>query len=1047
MGNYNPRAPIILGEEWVPIRDSEVQFPTGDNVFEVGHGFTLTQSRTLTDGRFYVPEPLFTNNAQLINVYPTGTEALSGPLQSVIIPVNAAQITGAQITASGVTTSAQVVTNLANPSDTLTVRFQQTSPAAAAVPQYLSLFFATNSYAQQLNGKRIVAVNLLYAGYGQNITTAGPIETAANSFATLLYLMDATGANASSFSELTDLQLNGPNSIYQTKIGRLRLGDYTELATTGPTLLPVDVMPWRYADLQRFEFTSATRTPLVIAFFAANPNDQIHVGYVALEIVYCQEQRVAVGGRFFTSYNLGANPITLRTLNAVTNPVLAAGDYTVTISNGDSGNRNIDTVALTSVPPFEALRELYAIPPHPGVQINLTQTVGEQFTKETVHILPQLSLHVSGGVMTEPHVYGQQVQAPVYGTITASQNVYDDVVPVATSFPQVRFYARRFGATTVPLMLSSAGATISGSSVYITPDQLDALPEIIDGWREVTLRFPVAPTMGGLTPDPTWTWSASGEVAGNQWQVLGATAPSISGVPGNTLSLVRTADQLSSATYQPSSGSTIALTWLSPQVSAMALDSFSDGVLIFSQDPPTITGMGVAISTQAVTGFAECGAGPCCLPTAISYNTITWPAPAGLEADQFDRVSVNSWSGWSVTGGVAADFQMTGDIGTINASTSATHIAVLPGTFTDIDLSVDVTLPSATAFTTALIPRLQDFANYYIVRVSTITTTPGTLALRIFKVIAGSSSFISGAGLITLPFGYAGGEMLTIRAQFVGGTLRAKAWVSTDVEPDWQQTVFNETTFTSGTAGVLFSSSIASTLMTYTRFLAQYAGLYGSTFELQRRDAYTDWQTIMLSSDASILLFRDYESRVGVSSDYRIRTNNGLDFHGQWSSTVSSTLTAPGVTMPSCGTNKRGVLIFTSNESQSGAYNLAYAMTWEDTPAEDFSFTEAGAMSISTQYGRDFQVAFHGTERGGEAFSRNLLLANAAIALPRLGNVHALRDMAWADLPYVCVRDDIGDRWFAAVIVPNDVVRRNRRLYNAQISVIEVTDTASPVAP
>jgi hypothetical protein len=1045
MGNYNPRAPIILGEEWVPIRGDVVQFPTGDNVFEVGHQFTLLQSRTLTDARFYVENPLFTNNAQMMHIYPAGTEAESGPVQSVIIPLNAAQVTGAQISPS---VSATIVTNLSNASDSNFVTFQQPS-TPGVTPQYLAMFFATNSYAQQLNGKRILAVNLLYSGYEYNITTQGPIDTSAVGFATLLFLMNAQASDASPFSELTGIQNIGPNGIYQTQIGRMKLGDYTELATSGPhTPNPTEVLPWRYADLQRFEFTNAARTPLTIGFFAANASDIVKIGYAALEVVYCQEQRVAVGGNFYTAYNLGANPLTMRTLNAALNPVLAAGDYTVTVSNGDSGNRLVDSVSLTTVPPLAALRELYAIPSHPGFKINLTQTVGDVFTRETTHVLPQLSVHVSGGVLTEPHVYGDQLQAPVYGTITATQTIYDDVVSTSTPFPQVRFYARRFGSTSAALQLSSTSATVSGSSVFITPDAFDQLDEIIDGWKEVTLRFTTIPSMGGLTPDPTWTWSAGGELAGNQWQVLGATAPSISGVPGNTLSLVRSVDQLGPATYQPSAGSTTSLTWASPQVSAMAADALSDAVLIFSQDPPTITGVGVAISTQAVTGFSECSHGSCCIPTAISYHTVTWASPSGIEGDGFDRVAASSWGGgWTTSGGTASDYAANGADATITTTGSASHFTYLPGTFTDVDLEMDVTLPTLNSggFTLALLPRIQDTSNYYIIRIS--TSAAGQLFLRIFRVVAGVNQFIGTAPLVTLPFAYAGGEKLTIRGQFIGGTLRAKVWMTNEDQPiDWTQSVFNETTFTTGLAGQLVSSSNTAMVMTYNRFLATHAGLYGSTFKLQRRDTLTDWQTIM-SSDGSALIFLDYEARVGVQSDYRIRVCNALDFDGSWSATVSSTLTAPGVTMPSCGTNKRGLLIFTSNASQAGAYNLAYAPTWDDFPVEDFSFTEAGTVNISTQYGRDFQVAFHGTERGGEAFTRRLLLANAAVALPRLGGVHSLRDMAWADLPYVCVRDDLGDRWFAAVIVPGDEVRRNRRLYNASVTIVEVTDTAAPVEP
>jgi hypothetical protein len=97
-------------------------------------------------------------------------------------------------------------------------------------------------------------------------------------------------------------------------------------------------------------------------------------------------------------------------------------------------------------------------------------------------------------------------------------------------------------------------------------------------------------------------------------------------------------------------------------------------------------------------------------------------------------------------------------------------------------------------------------------------------------------------------------------------------------------------------------------------------------------------------------------------------------------------------------------------------------------------------------YRRNFQVAFKGTERGGEAFTRQILVQAAAVALPRLADMHSLRDMAWADLPYVAVRDDIGDRWLAAVNVPTNKVWK-RKIYLAQVGIVEVSDTPYPVDP
>jgi len=51
------------------------------------------------------------------------------------------------------------------------------------------------------------------------------------------------------------------------------------------------------------------------------------------------------------------------------------------------------------------------------------------------------------------------------------------------------------------------------------------------------------------------------------------------------------------------------------------------------------------------------------------------------------------------------------------------------------------------------------------------------------------------------------------------------------------------------------------------------------------------------------------------------------------------------------------------------------------------------------------------------------------------------------NVPYICVRDEDGNRWLATVLVPSGRVLRDRRLYMAPISVIEVTATPAPVDP
>lgn len=211
-------------------------------------------------------------------------------------------------------------------------------------------------------------------------------------------------------------------------------------------------------------------------------------------------------------------------------------------------------------------------------------------------------------------------------------------------------------------------------------------------------------------------------------------------------------------------------------------------------------------------------------------------------------------------------------------------------------------------------------------------------------------------------------------------------------------------------------------------------------YEIQREDAITDWQSIAIVTGHHTTSFTDWEARVGMQSDYRIRSVNVSDFAGPWSTTFSNTLTSPGIGGADTGNS---VLIFTSNHGPTG--NLAYIMQWDGTPVEDFSFPEAGMVTFQAQFQRDFFTAHHPTERGGVQFSRTMLVQAAAIPAPSLPGFKSLRDLAWQQLPYVCVRDELGNRWFAAIQIPTGRVVANRGAYLADITITEITDTAVEV--
>jgi hypothetical protein len=857
VANYNPLAPLVIGDEWVAIRNEDLTFATKTNVVEYGHGFTLATSRTLSDGRFYVKEPgsdFASEQTVVMSVYPRGTADQTGPIKSVIIPCNDGGITGivgnpGNPSLSGASTFADAVSNA---SDGKYIN----SDLNSGVPgfQLLGMRFNVDAYAQLLNGKRILEVRLRYVADGANFSNDTGLPTGINVTPTITYDIDngAGGIYSDGFEnlELTPYPIHGGLTEYATR----SFGEVTAFWTTqAPN---IQKFPWRLTDLLRLSPTfSGTRLSVILTTTSGNleGGQTWRLKYAALEVIYCEEKRVAIGAVTagtnwpLNGFQQGMNSVPLRTNQGYAlNPVLAAGEYDVTVTVADPGE-GADTLQGFTFATLNAVRELYPISTIPSLRVDVTRTPGQVFGSSYTPVLPQLSLHASGGTLTEPHVYGRQGAAQVFGTVTARQVIDATNVTASTPFPQARFYARRYGDTTIPLTLTGAS-----QSLTLTPDEWDDLPEIVDRWKEVTKRFTSAPLMGGGTTN--WDFTATSETAGNRWEVLVDVAPAISGAG---FTLVPSPNQLGTATY---AGTTGQLSWMPNGISAgpvsgTTADPASDAVLLFSQDPNAITGFAVTGMTQELAGFAECGSGPCCIPTGLAYNRITWSL---------------------------------------------------------------------------------------------------------------SSIVVTGFG----------------------------------------------------------------------------------AYELQRYDPTgAEWQTIMLATDRATTGFNDYEARVGVQSRYQMRQFNARDFAGPWSITGSVTTSEPGVTMPSCGTEKRGVLIFTSNEVQDGSSNLAYAMTWEDSVAETFSFPEAGSVSVERFYDRDFQSSFHGTERGGEQFSRTLLIANAAVSPPRLANMRDIRDLGWADIQYVCVRDDIGDRWLAIIVVPEGTVRRNRRLYNVNVSIVESTATPTQVDP
>lgn len=719
---------------------------------------------------------------------------------------------------------------------------------------------------------------------------------------------------------------------------------------------------------------------------------------------------------------------------------------------------------MTVIFSFNALRQLYELSSHPGVEIKrwIAQNQDQQPSRNTSTTIPQLTLNTTGGPLVEIHPYGVQAAAQVYGTITATQEILDSAAVTAQSYPWVRYYARRFGDTTVPLRLDSTSITGVGLSVSITPTEFDALEEIVDGWKEVTLRFITAPTMGSGT-NPQWRWSASGETAGNRWEVLGAIAPALSGTPGNQFTLTPSPHQLGTATYgAPSAGTTINMGWMpqyAPPVSAPSDDQTTDAVLLFAQDMPGITGFGSTNEQQELVGIGlDCGINPCCIPSAIDFIQLTWGASQGMVvSDTFERTVANSWGTadtdqtYTNSGGVVGSYNVLNGYGQHTMTSATPRVSYIFEGWTDIDVYAEIRvdqLATGAEIIGGLVGRLLDADNTFFTDV--LFGTDQSITIRVRSRIAGSSATLAS---YTTGFVHDVTAWYSVRYQIIGQLHRAKIWITGDEEPDiWQVQAGGVTaTYTTGSVGTRSAIGAGNTntnpTVHYDNFYASPLYLAGAKYEIQRMDTVeTEWKTIMLTENLSIQSFNDYEARVGIVTSYRVRSVDAYGFYGPWSSEVTATVPEPGVTI---GCEGGHLLIFTSNEEQDGSLNLAYSSVWESgrTVEEPFVFPEARFVTLQAMYNRDYFTAFRTTERGGEQFARTVLVQAAAIAPETLGDFTDLRDMAWADVSYICVRDEEGNRWFATILVPGGRVVHNRNLYLAPIEIVEVTDTPTQVSP
>lgn len=214
-------------------------------------------------------------------------------------------------------------------------------------------------------------------------------------------------------------------------------------------------------------------------------------------------------------------------------------------------------------------------------------------------------------------------------------------------------------------------------------------------------------------------------------------------------------------------------------------------------------------------------------------------------------------------------------------------------------------------------------------------------------------------------------------------------------------------------------------------------GGFGATEIDRSDDEGTTWYTIARLTDESVETMDDYESKRNQVAQYRARTVRGDGVPSDWTDVVEAT-----ATQECCG------LILTSNvmPELGAAYpdigNLWRMFTWpRDEQVYQPSF-------------RNFQLVWSELEDRGTMFGVQVLVrgdqvngttpctASECFDFDLVGEdvFDPIKAIARADLPYVCVHNEHGNRWFAHVTVSEGSWMVDGEIFTATVNVVEITD-------
>lgn len=1056
MAIYDRYKPFVVGNSFTPLAEGAAVLDTGS---ELGYQFIATENfysavNGVTMARLITtqPPPGVPDRSEIVfRLYQNDPLLTCTPVQKLIIPCSAGS--GGAI-GGGAATRQDAV---ANPSDPYYVRL-------SGAAQTARFWFGTNTAAVQAAFNiwhvEILDVSVVYS-------ISGPFATATTN--TMSCGMER---QAGPVKRYMDYLVTGPSassSITETR--RSRFGELCPFWDSG-TNPNTEYMrgPWVYQgydDIGLYALSGAGVDDVAVFFeTGSGAAGDYDIHYVGLEVTYRENfHLIGVGGLDLSggieiaeglySYRSPIMPAdypwAYTSGGAVSVIALSEGQrYTITVSRAYSGSVSVASPVPLPVSTINTIKQ--NVPFLNGVKI--TKPIAERaiptYTETTEFpsiVIYDASIASLLADMTPAHVnpachgYEQQMPQMLHdaGYFYAEQQIPNDT---AGTFAWATFYARASESVSGGLYVeqTDGAGTSLGPRGYISYEDWALLPEITDGWRKVTVPLsPVAVLTGagGVTYWQFWTSSLELQV----WEVLGATANHTTAATGASSGAVagyhgETAVANFQGTANYPLDLTIELAQEMSTVSSSATTSYKSSGTVSHADNASVNPLlpggwapgdlfVMIAAIRVITGRPVCPAG---------WTTLV----DGGNIAVFGKIAAIGESNPTVTfsGGVAG-----ASCSAQISAFSGAYLTVLASATQANASAQNIAVPALTVNSNG--PALMLWAGWKADDVTGTTGGPGILAF-------GSSTTLGADQYIGLRYSIVHAGVTTVDASTItvsGGVSEISAGVTLalTINPAFTVIPMLQALSVVDDYCALPVDSIPTGIvynhLAWEPVLSSMVSGWGY-YEIQRRDTTMDagvWETIAKITTPYIGEMDDYEARIGVESTYRIRTVHTTGILGPWSASVSSMLLTPGVTGSECDV---GLLSFTSNEHPDG--NLAYVHIHGSGDSEDFTFVEAGQQSLEPVFRRDYQVALRPTERGGVTFSRTVLVNKVGIPTGTLDRgFSGLRDLAWDSVPYVCVRDELGNRWLSNINVPSGSIRRHdyRRTHYqvAQLTITEVT--------